>query len=64
MHSARLTERESVFGPLGATLLAADFAAQNGHLTLAHARIQRTFHEVLLLLAVTCCNVNKQTNKR
>ena len=51
----RLTESESVFGPLSPALLVTNSASENGHLALANASVLRPLGKVLLLLLSVAC---------
>ena len=60
----KLTESQSVLGPLNTTLLVGDAAPpEYSHLTLAHAGILRPLGKILLLLlSITCSNKQRKEN--
>ena len=60
----KLTESQSVLGPLNTTLLVGDAAPEYGHLTLAHAGVLRPLGKILLLLlSITCSNKHRKENE-
>lgn len=63
----KLTESQSVLGPLNTALLIGDAASKYSHLTLAYARVLRPLGKILLLLlSITCSNkrINENENIR